>query len=89
VDAADEEGGVVTAIVFMPGDGTRVVVDVAYVASDFPRNPDGTCAFCLGDPCAEWSGPDSAIARWFARNLDSYRNAHMDMTCPMCGGRPT
>lgn len=68
-------------IEFAPGDGTKVTLDVAFIASDFARGDDGTCAFCCGDPCAESSPPDSRIAQFFKRNAWAE-------TCPMCDGRP-
>lgn len=67
---------------FFPGDGTEATVEVSYIASDFPRGPGGTCAFCQGDPCAESSPPDSPIALYFSRNKRAE-------TCPMCQGRPS
>ena len=67
-------------VIYYPGDGTVVQLDVAYI-SNFPRDTRGFCAFCHGDPCAE-DEETSPIARY----LD--RNAHAD-TCPMCDGRPT
>ncbi len=68
-------------IPFLPGDGTEIHVEVAYIA-DFPCAPNGTCAFCLGDPCAENQPPHPRIAAYYARNADA-------QTCPMCDGRPT
>lgn len=75
-----------TLIKFYPGDGTTQMVDVEYVA-DYPRSPYdkglNTCAFCLGDPCAEDNPPvDSHIAQYYARNPHA-------ATCPMCDGRPS
>jgi hypothetical protein len=49
---------------------------------DFPRDEEGTCAFCHGDPCAETSPPDSAIARYYRENPRAE-------TCPTCAGQPT
>jgi len=66
-----------------PGDGTETVVDIICITADFPRGPDGTCAFCQGDPCAERSALDSAIGAYMARN------STWAETCPMCLGRPT
>lgn len=66
---------------FLPGDGTRVKVNVAYMA-DFPKDKRGTCAFCHGDPCSESSGPETRIGAFFQRNPSAE-------TCPMCSGRPS
>lgn len=49
---------------------------------DFPRSPKGTCAFCLGDPLAEYSPPESTIARFYERHPAA-------STCPCCHGQPT
>lgn len=73
-----------------------VKIPVAYIAQ-FPRDRDGTCAFCHGDPCAEFSPPDSQIAQYFARGrarAAQYENpllrqGAMPQTCPCCDGRPT
>jgi hypothetical protein len=59
-----------------------VELEVAYI-SEYPRDDRGTCAFCHGDPCAEWSPADSEIARYFERNKQ------YAVTCPCCEGRPT
>lgn len=67
---------------FLPGDGTEVEVEVAYLAS-FPCNQEGECAFCLGDPCAEeGKDKDTLIAAFWRRNPKAE-------TCPMCDGRPS
>ena len=50
--------------------------------SRFPRGPAGTCAFCLGDPCNEFSSPDSVIAQFYAVAPDA-------VTCPVCDGQAT
>ncbi|MBD9511592.1 hypothetical protein IB265_33080 [Ensifer sp. ENS10] len=52
--------------------------------SDYARGPDGTCAFCKGDPCLEdkeSTGPTAmqqydADGKWWD-------------ACPCCEGRPT
>jgi hypothetical protein len=64
------------------GDGLepRTELDVAYIA-EFARAADGQCAYCLGDPCAERSAPDSRIARFMAQSWAE--------TCPNCSGRPS
>lgn len=66
---------------FLPGDGTRVEVEVAYLA-DFPCNTRGFCAFCNADPCAEGNDETTLIAQYFARNPRA-------QACPMCDGRPS
>lgn len=66
------------------GRGEEVWLDVIYHA-EFLRGPDGTCAFCHGDPCAERSAPDSLIARERAV-APSWAPFE---TCPCCLGRPT
>ena len=70
-----------TKVKFLPGDGTTIMVEVAWI-SDFPKDKDGLCAFCHGDPCAESTGPESEIARFYQRNKRAD-------TCPMCLGRPS
>lgn len=69
------------SVTYCPGDGTTVELDVDYI-SDFPRGPDGTCAYCLGDPCAEQRPTHPRIASYYARNPNA-------ATCPMCDGRAT
>lgn len=49
---------------------------------EFPRGPDGLCALCHADPCAENSPPDSLIAQL-------YRAEPRTSTCPVCDGRPS
>ena len=71
-----------TPTLFLPGDGTRVIVEVKYIADGFARDADSLCAFCHGDPCAEDADPQSEIVKYFARNKRA-------QTCPMCGGRPS
>jgi len=56
------------------------MLSVIYLA-DFARGVDGTCAFCHGDPCAEFGGPTTLIGAYFARNPRAE-------TCPLCDGRP-
>lgn len=67
---------------FMNGERGPVLLTVTYF-SDFLRGPDGTCAYCHGDPCAERSGPETLIGDWFARY------SAWAETCPCCGGRAT
>lgn len=80
---------------FWIGDGSgRVMLYVSGISGGFPRDADGRCAFCHGDPCAEASGPDTEIARYFARGWlreQSYgmRRYALASTCPLCDGRPT
>ena len=62
--------------------GRPVFMEVTYFA-EFLRGPDGTCAFCHGDPCAESSPQDSFIARY----MQEYKA--WAETCPVCDGRPT
>jgi hypothetical protein len=68
-------------VAFCPGDGTTIMLEVAYMA-EFLRDNDGVCAFCHGDPCAEESGTDTPIGAYFQRNPNSE-------TCPCCKGRPS
>lgn len=63
------------------GDG-EIPVAVAYIADGFPRNEDGNCAFCNGDPLAEDSPADTVIAQFWRRHPNAG-------TCPMCQGRPS
>lgn len=64
---------------FYPGDGTNTLINVSYI-NDLPRDPDGYCAFCHGDPCAENSDESTHIAAYFARNPTA-------TTCPCCKGK--
>jgi len=60
--------------------------EVAYIA-EYARGPDGTCAFCHGDPCAEY--PEQASVNGAAiYNYADERNGRFE-TCPCCDGRPT
>lgn len=58
------------------------MVEVSWV-SDYARGPDGRCAFCHGDSCAEKSGEDTPIGRYFKENEEWAE------TCPCCDGRPS
>lgn len=52
--------------------------------SEYPRGPDGTCAFCEGDPCLEY--PE----RYGDTGMKRYdRDGNSWDTCPCCEGRPT
>lgn len=67
---------------FLTGDGTgETMLTVTYIA-EFPRDTNGLCAFCHGDPCAEESSAVSLISKYFARNKHA-------ATCPCCDGRPS
>jgi hypothetical protein len=68
-------------ISFRPGDGTEIMVEVAYLGQG-PKDARGRGAFCHGDPCAENGDPTTEIARYIARNPRAE-------TCPMCEGRPS
>lgn len=70
----------VVRVPFTHGAGGYTLLDVAYI-SNFPRGVDGDCAFCHGDPCAEYSDSDSPIARLRAKLGKLFE------TCPMCDGR--
>jgi hypothetical protein len=61
-----------------------------YVAdiSEYPRDAGNLCAFCHGDPCAEHSGPETAIAQYRDRAAAWLAGAPFE-TCPLCNGRPT
>lgn len=70
---------------FLPGDGTgETMLKVKYIASGFPRDARGLCAFCHGDPCNEdvHGNPDSLIAAYWKRNPTAE-------TCPCCRGAPS
>jgi hypothetical protein len=78
------EGGRVMSkeimVPFLCGDGTgEIMIPAAYVA-DFPKNKDGVCSFCNNDPCAEFSPPESRIAKYFKRNKKWAE------VCPCCKG---
>jgi len=69
------------ALRYLPGDGTEVMVEVAFL-SDYPRGTNGRCAFCNGDPCAETSLAGTLIHDFYERNPKAE-------TCPMCDGKPS
>ena len=60
----------------------EILLPVSHIADGYARGPDGTCAFCKGDPCNEDSSPETPIARFYA----AWPGAD---TCPVCEGRPT
>lgn len=68
---------------FLPGDSTEHMLEVAYIAR-YARNAAGDCAFCLGDPCAEFETTpgDTPIRQYF-------RNLKFADCCPFCQGSPT
>lgn len=74
---------------FWIGDGSeRKFIYVASI-SEYPRDADHLCAFCHGDPCAERSGPETEIAQYVQRALETpWRNSD-GITCPLCLGRPS
>lgn len=67
---------------FMPGNGRVYARHVSRVVQ-FARGEDGTCAFCDGDPCAEYSPEGSPIVEYMNRGKPGY---HPE-TCPFCEGR--
>lgn len=69
---------------FYPGNGPAIAVDVDHI-SEFPRDVDGYCAFCHGDPCDEEKIDGSLIHEFW----ESIREHHWIDTCPCCGGRPS
>lgn len=79
---------------FLPGNGAEYMLPVIYIAADFARGPDGTCAFCLGDPCAERDDAPERIQRYM--NGDYFHNDEWEIgafkhveVCPFCEGRAT
>lgn len=58
--------------------------NVVRISDGYARGPNGTCAFCEGDPCNEHpeENGDTAIKKYA---LDYPRFE----TCPCCNGRPT
>lgn len=60
--------------------------------AEYPRAEwepyEGTCAFCLGDPCAEVPAQAKANERERLINEFYRHNPHAE-TCPVCSGRPT
>lgn len=63
--------------VYIAGD-THTIKAASY--SEFPRDEEGTCALCHGDPCAENGDTDTLIYRHMFNG---------GSTCPVCEGRPT
>jgi hypothetical protein len=62
------------------------LLPVAYITDDFARGPDGTCAFCRGDPCAEDPRSPNRIHEYMAgEDWMISKPVH----CPFCKGRPT
>lgn len=66
---------------FYAGYGESYQVEVAYI-SEYPRNSNGACSFCDGDPCNEYPKKGSLISKFYKKNKDA-------PTCPLCQGRPT
>jgi hypothetical protein len=58
--------------------------EVDCISDGYARGPDGTCAFCAGDPCNEYpeQNPDAAMKKY------AVENPRFE-TCPCCEGRPT
>lgn len=61
------------------------LLPVSCIADDFARGPDGTCAFCEGDPCAEGPNANERIVEYMEGEFDWSNPVH----CPFCKGRPT
>jgi hypothetical protein len=68
---------------FIVGDGRDPILLTVTYWAEFLRDVAGLCAFCHGDPCAEYSGHDTLIGNYFARN------SAWAETCPCCDGRPS
>ena len=74
---------------YLTADDEEVWLDVAYIA-EYPRDADGLCAYCHGDPCAERSAPDALISRNYAAwRAADWADHSSGFTCPLCEGRPT
>jgi len=71
-----------TLMQFIPGNGHTYHCEVRYIARGGATGPDGACAFCKGDPCAEDGNPYSKIAHYFKHSMCAE-------TCPFCGGAPS
>lgn len=65
---------------FLIGDGSEYFLEVIYIAHDFARGPGGNCAFCEGDPLAEYSPQGAPISVYLRENPD-------EEYCPFCNGR--
>jgi hypothetical protein len=50
--------------------------------AEYPRDSEGFCAFCHGDPLAEHTDEDTPIGRFWKTSLWAE-------TCPCCEGRPS
>lgn len=76
---------------FVIGDGSGdIMLDVKYITDGFARDADSCCAFCHGDPCAEYSPPESRIAQYHERHaVDRVKYPGCYDTCPCCNGRPS
>jgi len=72
----------ISKVEFLPGDGTEIILDVAYIGEGVALDEHGDCAYCHGDPCNESGQPDIKIAGFYARNPKA-------PTCPNCFGKPT
>lgn len=56
-------------------------LEVAYWAQ-FPRDAEGLCALCHGDPCNEEKKEGTPLAKFYKENKWA-------QTCPVCDGRPS
>lgn len=70
-----------TEVLFLAG-GAEYTLLVDYIASDGVATYKGVCAFCAGDPCAEFSPELAPISIYFKDNTWAE-------TCPFCQGRPS
>lgn len=78
---------------FTAGDGISEYIEVSSIA-EFPRGKNGRCAYCYGDPCAEYPvTPDTQqIHDFYLRNKlkrESGKSRWFPESCPCCGGRAT
>lgn len=74
---------------YLIGDGSGPIVLYVLRIAEFPRDGDHQCAFCHGDPCAERSGPETEIAKYYARAAAATWRMSQPDTCPLCSGRPS
>lgn len=73
---------------FSPGNGKTYMIKIVGIYSDYPRDEDGVCPFCHGDPCAEQPGAfRTRIGRYMSEHYKKYHTYAPH--CPMCLGRPS
>jgi len=71
-------------ILFLPGNGQEFNCNVSYWADGFPRDEQGDCAFCHGNPVPD--NPNDSL-KATAIELYAFDRGKNFETCPVCLGR--